>query len=850
MQNTCKYENEVALMYRICLILVSFISLFGLVSWALNQVKIATLGTFSIPMAPVTAILFFLFISVLILKSRKIAKNIQDVFIKSILAFIIVTSTAIILENEFGVSRGIQYFFESKNELYMGFQLWKMSPITGSCFILMSFSLLFKLYLKDAVLADKTFSVIQLFVGAIAGIIIIGYGYQTPFLYGGSIIPVALTTAICFLCLTLATITSFGNDTRIVALFNGATVMSKLMRIILPITLGCLMLTGVIEMVITPKEIASNALILALTFLGTAFGLSMSILYASRKIGSIIEIETRKRVLSEEELKSTNYYLEETNAKLEEEIAVRTIVEEELRESELQFSRAVEEAPIPIMIHAEDGEVLKISKTWTAVTGYAVEDIPTVSAWVDKAYGSKSNEVKSIIIELYKSNEKQYNGEFVIKTNQDQILQWDFYSAYVGKTLDGRRVVMSVAIDITERKIAESELVIAKELAETANLSKSQFLANMSHEIRTPMNGFMGMLQLLQMTDLTEEQQDYVNVSHSSSEALLAVINDILDYSKIEARKLELELVPFSIKNIINEVVSLFKISANERGTVLEIVIEGNVPDKLIGDPFRLRQILSNLIGNAVKFTRNGCIDICVRPKGISNLEEVQFEFQVKDTGIGIPQDKLAVLFKSFSQVDNSHTRRYGGTGLGLAICKKLVELMSGEIWAESVEGEGSDFYFTPVFKRAENENVPIVASPELIRVSRVKTELRILLVEDDEICVKIMENFANKNDWRVTVATNGKEAVNLVRQMHFDIILMDLQMPIMNGYTATEIIRKEEKLKSTPIIAMTAYAFKEDMEKCLTVGMNDYLSKPVVLDDLCSIILKWTSAVAVTITN
>lgn len=387
------------------------------------------------------------------------------------------------------------------------------------------------------------------------------------------------------------------------------------------------------------------------------------------------------------------------------------------------------------------------------------------------------------------------------------------------------------------------ELQLQKEIAEAASITKSQFLANMSHEIRTPMNGLMGMMQLLEMTKLTDEQKEYIQFCRTSSDILLNVINDILDYSKIEAGMMKLEKTPIDIRKVIGEVAGLYRISALDKGLKMEFSIESGVPAKLIGDAFRLRQITSNLIGNAVKFTNKGRIDVVVEKVEEYNDGKVKLRFLVKDTGIGIPPDKIGILFKSFSQADNSNTRKYGGTGLGLAICKGLIEKMGGEVWVESKEGEGSSFYFTCILDLADRLDSSLGISDSIRIEPEAEKELKLLIAEDNAISRMVMKRFAEGKGWKATIVEDGKAVVDLYQLENFDVILMDIQMPNMDGYTATGIIRQLEAKtnKHTPIIAMTAYALKGDREKCLEAGMDDYIAKPIGIEEFYNVVEKWT---------
>ncbi|HEX9023797.1 MAG TPA: ATP-binding protein [Geobacteraceae bacterium] len=400
----------------------------------------------------------------------------------------------------------------------------------------------------------------------------------------------------------------------------------------------------------------------------------------------------------------------------------------------------------------------------------------------------------------------------------------------------------------TLRKSRE-EITSARDTAETASRAKSQFLANMSHEIRTPMNGVLGMLDLLLDSNMSDEQLRLAMMAYSSAENLLSVINDILDFSKIEAGKLELQPDEIRVRDMIKEVSDLFWIKAQKKDIRLLRRMDGRIPDVVEGDPVRLRQILVNLMGNAVKFTEQGEVSLEAQ-LGAKTDEEVVLRFRVRDTGVGIPADAQWRIFDAFSQADDSMARRHEGTGLGLAISRQLVGMMGGEIGVESMPGKGSLFWFTVRLRRVERSMKDIGDRVETELVAGEDTgrrQLSVLLAEDNPVNQELGRLILEDLGCRVTVVDDGRAAVEKVFRDRYDMVFMDCQMPEVDGYEATRMIRERETEGSggtemrVPIIALTAHAMEGDRELCLAVGMDDYISKPFKANQIGAVIDKWS---------
>jgi signal transduction histidine kinase/ActR/RegA family two-component response regulator len=398
-------------------------------------------------------------------------------------------------------------------------------------------------------------------------------------------------------------------------------------------------------------------------------------------------------------------------------------------------------------------------------------------------------------------------------------------------------LLLELRFNLSQLSNLTDELEFAKNTAETLTRAKSDFLANMSHDIRTPMNGVIGMTNILMQTNLTPEQREYSEVIQGSANSLLSLINDILDFSKIEAGKLEIEKIEFDLDSVLNDLEKTFKNYVADKGLVIEFD-RSHLPHQLVGDPSRLRQILVNFLSNAVKFTDKGSVSIRLEQTKVSE-HKTRIKFSIVDSGIGISEDSIGKLFSDFGQVDATIARKYGGTGLGLSICKNLINLMEGSLGVESTEGKGSIFWFEIDFDHGKPITKEALAPNEKLAIDPAKArEFRILVGEDNPVNQLVIKKTLQRFGFDVKVDANGAEVLESLKKDKFDLVFIDCQMPVMDGYEATTEIRKSNK--TLPIIALTANAMKEDEEKCLASGMDDFLSKPFNNEQITMKLKKW----------
>ena len=560
--------------------------------------------------------------------------------------------------------------------------------------------------------------------------------------------------------------------------------------------------------------------------------------------------------------------VEDRTRELQEEVDERVRAQEALHESESKFRDLFDNAPVGYHELDTEARFTRVNRTELEMLGYTAEEMIGRPAW--EFMESTARETiqhkmtGAMTPAAFELNFIRKDGTTLPVLLEDKLIH-DAAGNICG--------IRTTVVDNTRRKLADAALQKAKQAAENASRAKSEFLANMSHEIRTPMNGIMGMTDLALDTNLSDEQREYLELVKLSADSMTSVINDILDFSKIEAGKLDLDPIDFDLLEISVDTIKTLAIRAEQKGLSVNFCAAPELPSALIGDPGRLRQVLVNLVGNAIKFTEIGRIDV-----GVSIAErteqDVLLHFTVCDTGIGVPTDKQGTIFEAFAQADGSTSRQYGGTGLGLTISSQLVSLMGGSIWVESRPGErressgtgwaresdgdvcpektgsvtvhsdivdqpsanegpGSSFHFTARF--GLQKCAPFETTRALNPQPRDGRSLRVLVAEDNAVNQKLALRLLEKHGYVASIAENGRRALAALESEPFDLVLMDVQMPEMNGFEATAWIREQEQRTGghLPIIAITAHAIKGDEERCLAAGMDGYLSKPIRPKDL-----------------
>jgi PAS domain S-box-containing protein len=503
-------------------------------------------------------------------------------------------------------------------------------------------------------------------------------------------------------------------------------------------------------------------------------------------------------------------------------------LDQRLRDQQFYTRSLIESNIDALMTTDPSGIITDVNKQMEALTGCSRDEL--IGAPFKDCFTDPERAEAAIKLVLSVKKVTDYELTARARDGRQTVVSYNATTFYDrSRTLQG---VFAAARDVTERKRVEAELQQAKAAAEHASQAKSDFLASMSHEIRTPMNAIMGVADLLAKTDLSAVQEKYVQIFRRAGDNLLDLINDILDLSKVEASQLELERIGFSLKEKLEKVMEMVAPRAKEKGLTLVCEIGPDVPDDVVGDPTRLRQVLLNLLGNAIKFTQSGQVSLRAAPchEPSSSILPLRFTFTVADTGIGIPGDKLDKVFERFTQADSSTTRRFGGSGLGLTISKRLVELMGGRIWAESEVGHGTAFAFTVPLEiwAANNRPAPVSigTGPKLPLPA-----LRILLADDSADNCTIMMAYLEHTPYRVEIAATGAIACEKFKEGDYDLVVMDWQMPVMDGLSATRAIRAWEQANDrppTPIVALTASASKGDKEKCLAAGCTAFLTKPL----------------------
>lgn len=745
-------------------------------------------------------------------------KYVLSAILSSIVFFI---ASASLLQTVFGYDFGIDQLlikdFITQPDIPDG----RMAPTSSLSFIVCSGVLLGLRYQSIIVRAISQY--LLHLVTLISFLAILGYIYGVPAFYKFTFtVSMALHTALVFFFISIS-ITLFNPSIGFAALFTGRNMGNIVARRLFPYVFLVVILLGFIRIQLNRYDLVSVEFGIAL--LTTSFIIT-SLLIIANTVKYLNGID-RKRTEAEVSLK-------QLNDTLDNKVKERT---EELEISEEKFHKIFEMSPVGLLItDIGASTLLDVNQSFTDLTGYSKEGCLNKSIDdLNLVLPEDRNRLRNKLIEngYLKAEEVKFFTESGEKKNTLMSVEM--------VDIGDKKIGLTALSDITKMKLIEKELKAAKVVAEESALAQERFMANMSHEIRTPMNAIIGFANLIKPSELSQEQEKYLNFIKTSGENLLVLINDILDYSKIEAGMMHIEKIPFSISDLIQSIQIMFSEKANSKRLILEKHIEEGIPEILIGDPTRLTQIMINLLSNAIKFTTEGKVQIKIKAKSFDK-NSLNLEISVKDTGIGIPADRVDAIFDRFTQASSDTTRHYGGTGLGLSIVKRLVELQHGSIVLQSVYGEGSEFVINLPFEIGKSGNADNkINRIEVFEGAKLRVGLSVLIVEDNVLNQLLAKKILTDWGCLVDVAENGGVAIEMIKNKNYDVILMDIQMPVMDGYEASKVLRYELKI-DTPIIAMTAHVMAGEREKCISMGMTDYISKPFKLDALSSLIHKYTS--------
>ncbi|WP_161493368.1 transporter substrate-binding domain-containing protein [Zoogloea sp. LCSB751] len=553
----------------------------------------------------------------------------------------------------------------------------------------------------------------------------------------------------------------------------------------------------------------------------------------NRRLLHVIWNDISKQKSDERELAA---YRSELEARVAERTATLAATAESLRVANAE-QKAIFEATTVGIVFIRERKILRCNRAVEELFGYSRGELEHQSTRLLYSTESEFNSMGAHVEAHFDDDETFSVDVEMMRKNGSRF--WAHLSIKAVEPGNPKRGLVSIIEDITPERDAFNALTHAKALAEETARTKADFVANMSHEIRTPMTAILGFTHRLQQSELTPRQRDYLRKVRVAAEHLLTIINDVLDFSKLEAGKMHIEHVRFELSNVLSDASSMVQERCTEKGLGLLVDLASDVPTHLVGDPVRLTQVLTNYVSNAVKFSEHGNIVVRVEKLGKEG-QKALLRFSVSDSGIGLSEDQKQRLFESFQQADGSISRKYGGTGLGLVISKRIATLLGGEVGVDSTPGQGSTFWFTARLSVLEAEELPLAMVSAAPSDRSAIAGVHVLLAEDNEVNQEVTKEFLHDFGVSVTIAENGAQALEMVKTGHFDLVLMDMQMPVMDGLTATREIRKLPGFAELPIIAITANAMVEDQTRCLEAGMNDHLGKPYQPAELYAILQKW----------